>query len=789
MEQQAQQVRLSVRGLVEFVLRCGSIDSRFSGFDRANEGSRIHRKLQKAAGEHYEAEVSFKAFRHVDGIDYTLEGRADGVLTEDSGVTVDEIKTTTAPAELLTEDFNPLHWAQAKCYGAFLCEQRQLPGATVQLTYYQVDTDEIIRHQHFFTAQQLEDFLCDTLRKYGPWARMAADWRRQRNESLRCLRFPFAAYRPGQYQLARAVYKTIAAGGRLFATAPTGVGKTISTLFPAAKALGEEQGERIFYLTAKTVTRQAAEDALELLRSHSETPLRLKTITLTAKDKVCPLEQRNCTPEACPRAEGYYDRINDALFSFLQSHDRFTREDITAFAEAHRLCPFELALDLTNWCDCIICDYNYLFDPVVSLKRFFEDGGDFIFLIDEAHNLVDRARDMYSAPLLKSAFFAFKKELGKAPRKLANAVTKLNGEFIELRHRCEDAKQTRLLLPDGPEELAKLVSRFCGEAEDYLEEHREGPLHDSLLALYFDARFFLRIWELYDEHFTTLVSIWGSEVRVELLCLDAAPFLDASMASGRSSVLFSATLSPLPYFMETLGGGEGAKRIALQSPFPAEKLCLLSAEGISTKYADRERTLDDVCAFIAAAVRSRRGNYIAFLPSYQYLRLLTERFAQLFPAITTAIQQTGMDEAAREEFLRQFSSGNTETLLGFCVLGGVFSEGIDLAGDRLIGSIIVGVGLPQIGPQQDALRDYYEATRGSGFDYAYRFPGMNKVLQAAGRVIRTPQDKGVVLLIDSRYGQYAYRQLFPPHWAHCRRVGSPREAEEILERFWQQETP
>lgn len=786
MEQTAQQVRLSVRGLVEFVLRCGSIDSRFSGFDRANEGSRIHRKLQKAAGEHYEAEVSFKAFRHVDGIDYTLEGRADGILTEDGGVTVDEIKTTAAPTELLTEDFNPLHWAQAKCYGAFLCEQRQLPGVTVQLTYYQVDTDEIVRHRRFFTAQQLEDFLCDTLRRYGPWARLEADWRQLRNASLRQLRFPFTEYRPGQYQLARAVYKTIAAQGRLFATAPTGVGKTISTLFPALKAMGEEQGERIFYLTAKTVTRQAAEEALTLLRERGAAPLRIKTITLTAKDKVCPLEQRNCTPEACPRAEGYYDRINDALFSFLQSSDRFTREDITAFAEQHRLCPFELALDLTNWCDCIICDYNYLFDPVVSLKRFFEDGGDFIFLIDEAHNLVDRARDMYSAPLDKSVFYSMKKALGKSPRKLAGAVTKVNQAFIELRHRCEDAGQTRLVLPDGPEELAKLISRFCAEAEDYLEEHREGELHDQLLALYFDARFFLRIWELYDEHFTTLVSHWGSEVRVELLCLDAAPFLDASMASGRASILFSATLSPLPYFMETLGGGEDAKRIALPSPFPQERFCLLSAERVSTKYADRERTLDDVCALIAAAVDAKRGNYMAFLPSYQYLRLLTERFAQLFPHIATAVQQTGMDEAARESFLQQFSAENAETLLGFCVLGGVFSEGIDLAGDRLIGSIIVGVGLPQIGAQQDALRDYYEATRGSGFDYAYRFPGMNKVLQAAGRVIRTPGDKGVVLLIDSRYGQSAYRRLFPPHWAHCRQVDSPAQVQAVLQDFWEE---
>lgn len=781
-------VKLSVRGLVEFVLRCGSIDSRFSGFDRANEGSRIHRRLQKAAGKNYTAEVAMKAVRTVDGIEYRLDGRADGVIDEgEGGFVIDEIKTTAAPTQLLTADFNPLHWAQAKCYAAFLCADRSLAHAAVQLTYYQVDTGEIIRHRQAYSAAELEAFLLDTLHLYTPWAQMEADWRAVRNASIQSLRFPFAHYRAGQYELARAVYLTICRGERLFATAPTGVGKTISTLFPAVKALGEEKGERIFYLTAKTLTRQAAEEAVAAMRAAcpADAPLRLKTITLTAKDKVCPLPQRICTPDACPRANGYYDRVNEALFRFLRAGDHFTREAILAFCEENALCPFELALDLTNWCDCIICDYNYLFDPVVSLKRFFTDGGDFIFLVDEAHNLVDRARDMYSASLSKAAFYSVKKQLGKTPRKLAAALSKVNSALIEVRHTA--AGQPRgVLVPGGLAPLALLLTQFCAQAQPWLEEHREGALHDEMLALFFDVRFYLRLWEMYDEHFTTLAACHGQDVTVRLLCLDAAPFLDASMALGRASVLFSATLSPVDYFIATLGGGEGAKRIGVGSPFEPGHLCLLAADGVSTRYADRPHTSAEVCALIEAAVRARRGNYMVFLPSYQYLRDISGQFAQLCPDIPLAVQESGMDEAARENFLAGFAAQTQQTLVGFCVLGGIFAEGIDLAGERLIGSVIVGVGLPQIGPEQDALRDYYEAARGDGFAYAYQYPGMNKVLQAAGRVIRTPEDRGAVLLIDSRYASARYRRLFPPHWAHCRSVRSGEEVRSLLCAFWAQ---
>ncbi|WP_367925936.1 DEAD/DEAH box helicase, partial [uncultured Ruthenibacterium sp.] len=499
-------IKLSVRNLVEFVLRCGSIDSRFSGFDRANEGSRIHRKLQKSAGENYHSEVFFRSLRQVDGKSYLLEGRADGVIEENGNYIIDEIKTTTVPTEFLTEDFNPMHWAQAKCYATFLCEEKELENVVIQLTYYQVDTEEIIRYQKTFSRSQLQQFLTQTLRLYAPWAELETTWRQVRNNSLRSLTFPFSDYRPGQYRLARAVYLTICEKGRLFACAPTGIGKTISTLFPALKALGEEQGERIFYLTAKTITRQAAEEALSKMRSHSCNTLRLKTLTLTAKEKICPMEHTECTPEACPFAQGYYDRINDALYQFLTQTDEFTRDSILSFAEQYKLCPFELSLDLSNWCDCIICDYNYLFDPVVSLKRFFSDGGDFIFLVDEAHNLVDRSRNMYSARLCKTDFSKAKKMLGKEASKLKKALLKINRAWLALRQELLDQKERTLLFPDGKKEFAHILPSFSSAAEEWLKDHRTGEGHDTILQLYFDVKFFLKIWDLYDEHFTTLLS-------------------------------------------------------------------------------------------------------------------------------------------------------------------------------------------------------------------------------------------------------------------------------------------
>lgn len=773
------QVHLSVRQLVEFLLQTGSIDSRFAGFDRAAEGARIHRRLQRAEGKGYDAEVYLKQEYTVEGVDYLIDGRADGIFTEDGLVTVDEIKTVTVPLEDITEDMQPVHWAQGQVYAAIWAHQQGLTEIAVRLTYFQVDEEQIIRFSRHFTAEELDLFVKDLLARYAPWAKRAQSWQEQRTDSLQALRFPFSEYRGGQRAMAAGVYRTLRDGQRLFCQAPTGIGKTMSTLFPALKVMGEGCDGRIFYLTARTTARTAAEGALARLRQ-SQPELRLKSITLTAKDKVCLLEKRECTPDACPYARGYYDRVRDALWQALDEDD-FTRAKLEELARRHTLCPFEFGLDVSLWCDVIVGDYNYLFDPVVNLKRFFESGGDHLFLVDEAHNLPDRARDMHSAGLCKSDVFRCSKLLGKGRSKLKTALNRLNRAFIDLRHQCEEQPEHTFFSAPALTEFDRCVSRVTGPMEEWLEEHREGEAHDTLLDLYFDLRQYLRVAEWYDDHFVTRVSAGSSEVRVWQLCLDPSAFVDASLAKGRGAVLFSATLSPAGYFKDILGCAD-AKTAALPSPFDPAKLGLFCAADVSTRYKDRQQSLEAIARYLHAMAAGQKGNYIAFFPSYSYLSQVHEVFCRLFPETETLVQESGMDETAREAFLARFAPG--AALLGFGVLGGVFGEGVDLVGQRLIGAAIVGVGLPQVGPRQEMLRRYFEQTRGDGFDYAYRFPGFNKVLQAAGRVIRTAGDKGVVLLIDDRFAAAGYRLLFPEHWRNCRYLYGSEELAEQLSAFW-----
>lgn len=787
-------VHLSVRELVELIHRSGSIDNRFGGFDRANEGSRLHRKLQKEAKGDYRAEVVLKGRFVVEDVCYELDGRADGIFTENGETVIDEIKTTCAPAELLTADFNAAHWAQVQCYGAFLCEEQRLSHVTLQLTYVQADTEEIIRHRKRFSKEELEQFVRGTLLLYAPWQERRSRWLSVRTESLAALKFPFPHYRTGQYELAGSVYRTIRRGSQLFAVAPTGTGKTLSTLFPALKAMGAGTGTAVFYLTAKNATREAAQGALGLLRdamASTDTPLRLKSVVLTAKEKICPMERVSCNPIDCPRADGYYDRINDALLRFLDDADDFSPAAICAFAQKEQLCPFELALDLSSHCDCILCDYNYVFDPVVRLKRFFAQSGEnkeYILLVDEAHNLVDRSREMYSGHLYKTAFWEVKKAVGKQSRRLSSALTKLNRRMIDFRTQSESAACSAWCTQEPDKPLLKAVGEFCAAAEIFLQEHRNSSSYDAVLSLYFDARFFLKLHEWYDDHFTTLISVEKNEVAVSCLCLDASDFLAQTFSSACSAVLFSATLSPLDYFMRTLGALGDARGLMMASPFQTKHLCLLCADKISTKYADREQSLHEVCGMIHAAVSARAGNYLVFAPSYRYLRQIYEAFQLEYPEHTTLMQEPSLSPEQQADFLNQFQAKDAAGLVGFCVLGGSFSEGIDLAGERLIGCIIIGVGLPQVGAVPDALRDYYNEQGLDGFAYAYRCPGMNKVLQAAGRVIRTEQDRGMVLLIDTRYRQSAYRALMPPHWNHLRYFSDAQELTEALNAFWTPES-
>lgn len=776
-------VKLPVRQLVEFILRGGSIDNRFGGIERAQEGARIHRKLQKAEGERYQPEVFLSMTCEWEGVSFMVEGRADGILTEADGrVIVDEIKTTLAPLEEITEAYNRMHWAQAMCYAYFYGVQQKLPEITVRLTYYQMESGEIKRFYRTFPIAQLKDFFETLLKKYKIWADWETEWKQKRDASIRELRFPFVSYRAGQRELAAAVYRTITSEGKLFCQAPTGIGKTMSTLFPSVKAIGEGKAEKVFYLTAKTVTRRAAEEALRQMR---EQPLRLKSVTLTAKDKICFLEERNCNPESCLYADGHFDRINDVLLGALERHDDFTREVIESLAQQARVCPFELSLDLALWCDCIVCDYNYLFDPTASLKRFFaESGGAYVFLVDEAHNLVDRARSMYSAELLKSSFLKLKKRLGKQEKALRGALQRVNAFLVSLRKEC--GEKHFMVSNEALEEWNVQLTALSSCCEEWLKGHRGSAEEREVLELYFAVLAYLKIADLYDECYTTTVETWKSEVKVKQLCLDPAKLLAEATGRGKATVFFSATLTPPGYFARVLGGGERCYYRQMESPFSQQRCCLLVADRVNTRYRARGESVLALSDYIFAMVSAKKGNYMVYFPSYLYMHMVCEMFQEQHPEIPVAIQASDMEESERENFLSRFQEREEETLVGFCVLGGLFSEGIDLKGRRLIGSIVVGVGLPQVNREQNLLRDYYnQANEGSGFDYAYRFPGMNKVLQAAGRVIRGPEDCGVVLLIDDRFTTAEYKSLFPKHWDHYRRVASPEQLKKEINFFWQ----
>ncbi|MBC2261968.1 ATP-dependent DNA helicase [Listeria sp. FSL L7-0091] len=773
-------VQISVRRLVEFVLKSGSIDSRMTGMDRALEGTKIHQLLQKEAGEEYEAEVRLKLERVIDDIAFTLEGRADGII---NGEMIDEIKTTEVGMDEITEDFRPLHWAQLICYGFMLAEKSDLAEVTLQLTYYQVSDKEVKQFSRVMDRKEMSTFVDDLLSKYAIWAKMSAAWEMKRNKSIQELTFPYDSYRRGQRELAIAVYRTVIDDEKLFCEAPTGIGKTMSTLFPGVKAMGEGMADKLFYFTAKTITRQVAEDALDEMRRKG---LAARSVTITAKDKICFLDERKCDPEHCQFARGYYDRLNEALFDMLQTQETITRSVVEEFARKYTLCPFELSLDVALFCDVIICDYNYLFDPVVYLKRFFADGpGRYTFLVDEVHNLVDRARSMFSATLNKSNIMQVKRELDKkTDKKLLNSVTAMNKIMISLNKQLAEENKTIYVKKEALTDWNEAVLKFSYVAKDWLPKNTEAKAQADVLELYFESLRYLKIAELYDKRYVTQITRNRSDVLIKQLCLDPAFLLSEKLKLGASSVLFSATLRPIDYYTNLLGGNNDTSRLTFASPFKQNNMHLMVADYISTKYQRRENSLESVIDALYAMLSGKKGNYLFFFPSFQYLETAFELFSEKYPKVRVRKQQSFMNEAEREEFLAAFETGREETFVGFCVLGGVFSEGVDLRGERLIGTAIVGVGLAQMNVESDLIKDYYNETIGRGFDYAYQIPGMNKVLQAVGRVIRGEKDQGVVLLIEERFATERYKALFPAHWNHARAVKNTLQIEREVNEFW-----
>ena len=781
-------IKISVRNLVEFVLRAGDLDMRFMGSSRAVEGTKAHQKIQKEnrekysifLGEEYLSEVSLKHSVEYNGGTIVIEGRADGILIKNKDVTIDEIKTVTKDLELLQEDYNSLHWAQAKCYAYIYGIQNKLAYVNVQLTYYQIDNEKIKRFIKVLTIEELQDFFNGIISSYFIWANITSDWNETRDNAIRDLKFPFDNYREGQRELAVSVYKTVVEHKKIFLQAPTGVGKTISTLFPAVKAMGEGHTSKIFYLTAKTITRQVAEDAFHKMKANG---LKFKTITITAKDKVCFSKGCACNPEQCKFAKGHFDRINEALLDILKNENTFSREVIEAYSNKYKICPFEFSLDLTLWSDCVICDYNYVFDPRVYLKRFFMDNsGDYTLLVDEAHNLVDRAREMFSAQFHKKPLIGLKREIKGHDQNLYKVLNKLNAFMLSMKKMCnEDGyyKQS-----SEPVDIYNLLNKLTKILEVWLTKNEKSQIYDSFLELYFNSLSFIRIAELYDDKYITYVECTEDDVILKMFCLDPSKLLREASKRGKSVVYFSATLLPLLYFKEILGGENEDYHLTLDSPFDQSKLKVMISKDISTKYKYRENSYTKIVEYIYAVISAKNGNYMVFFPSYKYMEQVSNRFAEKYPQIKIRIQTNFMTEDDREAFLQNFNNTESENILGFGVLGGIFSEGIDLKGDRLIGVIIIGVGLPMICFEKEILREYYDAKSNCGYEYSYMYPGMNKVLQAAGRVIRTEEDRGTVLLIDDRFLERRYTRLFPKQWDYYLKINNHADAKREVCEFW-----
>ncbi len=839
------EIRISVRGLVEFILRSGNIDNRrtVASDNAMQEGGRIHRMIQRRMGPEYQAEVPLRYVYEAGEYEIVVEGRADGILTktsrdvsphfgeglsekarqlrieevmsqpleEDSSavavvsqpqsiqsvdVIIDEIKGTFQDVKKMKGPV-PVHLAQAKCYAYIYAAKQNLTNIRVRMTYCHMETEEIRYFHYDYMYHELAVWFQELMTQYRKWADYSFMWQKARQESIRQMKFPFP-YREGQKELVTYVYQTIYHKRKLFIEAPTGVGKTISTVFPALKAMGEQLCEKIFYLTAKTITRTVADDTLTLLRQQG---LRLKSVILTARDKICFMEEAECNPVYCPYAKGHYDRINEAMFDLLTHEDSYTRDKIEEYAAKHRVCPFEMCLDMSLFSDAVICDYNYVFDPHVYLRRFFSEGvrGEYVFLIDEAHNLVERGRDMYSAVLRKEDFLELKRAVKAYDGRIAGNLDKCNRELLYLKRECETCR-----IEENIEGFVRTLIRLSSSIEDYLEEHEDSPVRREILAFYFEVSHFLEMYELLDDSYVIYSQMQedGSFI-VKLFCVNPAKNLKNCMMRGRSTILFSATLLPIQYYKKLLGAEEGDYEVYARSVFRPEKLGLYIGSDVTSRYTRRgDEEYYRIASYIHHVIEKRHGNYLLFFPSHAFLRQIYEIYQKYFnqeELVECILQEDYMDEEAREAFLNRFT-GNAaydlqalirmdieieeeRSLLGFCVMGGIFGEGIDLKNDSLIGAVIVGTGLPQVCDEREILKKYFDSWGENGFDYAYRYPGMNKVLQAAGRVIRTAEDFGIVALLDERFLSPAYQRLFPREWQEYEVVTVDQIGRKV-ERFW-----
>lgn len=798
MENKTHYIKISVRDLVEFILRSGDLTTS-SGLkepDAMQEGIRIHKKIQRSSGVGYHAEISLSVVIPVsrDGVEFEicLEGRADGIYEEDGKTFIDEIKGVYRHPALFDEPV-PVHLAQALCYAYIYALENNLDKINIRMTYCHIPTEEIRYFYEEREFEDLKDWFFDLIGEYAKWMAWKIKWHEERDKSIKGIEFPFV-YREGQGDVVKGVYQSILRKKRLYIEAPTGVGKTISTVFPSVKAMGEGLSEKIFYLTAKTITRTVAENAFDILEDNGA---KLKRITITAKEKICILDKPQCNPVTCQRALGHFDRINDAVFDLLTNENSITRDTVLEYAQKHNVCPFEMCLDTSTWSDVIIGDYNYAFDPTASLKRFFanEKENSYVFLVDEAHNLVDRAREMYSAILVKEDFLDLKKISKKYSKKVTSGLDMCNRKLLELKRDCEEISKFNMTDTEGlylaVMRLSTILNEFLqnGIENNSSSKQMKGEEREKLLDFYFRLREFLYIYELLDDKYVIYGDFDnGGNFCLHLQCMEPSTNLGLCLNKGRAAIFFSATLLPVKYYKEQLAGREDDYAIYAPSPFSVDNRLLMIGRDVSTKYTRRSPAeYEKIAEYIINFTRGKIGNYMVFFPSYKMLEDIRPYLqASYIEGQSLFSQETSMGEIEREEFLSHFQESPSETIVGLCVMGGIFGEGIDLKDNRLIGAVIVGTGLPMVCTENELFREYFDEKKGSGFSYAYRYPGMNKVLQAAGRVIRTDTDKGAILLLDGRFCEPDYRELFPREWYPYNIVNRESMCK-LLKEFWEGE--
>lgn len=844
---------VGVGRLVDFSCRSGDLFFTAPAGPSAQEGIRAHKKLQKQRPSGSEAEYSLKVSLPKKFSEYavTLQGRVD-ILHPGNDLLesplLEEIKTSYVPPDSVPEEQKQLQWAQLKLYAYAYClqlaEQKQsLPLALdLQAVWFDIKNKQVHRDRKTFAYEEVEAFTCDALERYCRWRRQVQQQLQQTREQARGLAFPFERYRAGQREMAVSVYRSVRDRQTLMLEAPTGIGKTVSSLYPSLKAMGENVLDKIVYLTAKNSGREAV---LTAIKKMQVSDFEVSVLILRARKQTCAClngSRERDLDGACPYTKGFYDRLPDAREALL-AKKIMTPERVAETAGEYQICPFELSLQMLPWASVVVCDFNYVFDPVVGLSYFDDNPDRIALLIDEAHNLGDRSRDMYSAianragaqraakackpqyPLLHKAFKSSVQALARWSKTSGPGVSVKN-VFTAEGERSEDL----------PEALARAQARIIEsvslslesgaalpeDVSDYLREVYRYLTIDSLMAA--EHRIFSTVNErrtVNESHAATDLlaateprtgvesdtlneprtaneldktekpittnkqSINRSryqEHEVKLLCLDASDYLEKTYQKFHSVILFSATLRPPEYIQARLGLPQNTQSLVLPSPFSNSQLGAFLCSTVDTRYKQRDNSVDSIIEIIHQTYRGRSGNYLVFFPSYRFMAQVAERFEQRHTDIAIVQQTPGSSEEQRALFMQAFEE-NRQTL-GFAIMGGIFGEGIDYVGDKLIGAIVVGLGLPQINEEQELIKSSCEQHGHNGFDYAYRYPGLIRVLQAAGRVIRTEQDRGVVVLVDSRFTQSFYRRLLPSHWAlkNCRKQDDLKLG---LEEFWQ----